>query len=138
MLVSDRRAPTVAAPRPLTNTCAASHFHLADHIVVLSREGKIAQQGSFDELRNQDGYLNSLLVSTSRDTDEATTTTKPAPRKKPVIKGVSQNDVTDLTRKTGDMAVYKHYFKSIGWPNTIGFLGCTALFVFALFFPREP
>jgi ATP-binding cassette subfamily C (CFTR/MRP) protein 1 len=117
-------------------THSTRHFHLADHIAVLSKDGKIAQQGSFEKLREQEGYINSLLLGT----EQITTDTKPAARaaekKKPPIKGVTANDVSDLTRKTGDVAVYKYYFKSISVFGTICFLSSTALFVFTQFFPQ--
>jgi ATP-binding cassette, subfamily C (CFTR/MRP), member 1 len=64
-------------------------------------------------------------------------TSKAAKKSKPAIKGPSQNDVSDLTRKTGDVAVYRYYFSSIGLLNTSVFLGCAALFVFGSFFPRK-
>jgi ATP-binding cassette subfamily C (CFTR/MRP) protein 1 len=104
---------------------------------VLNREGKVAQQGNFHELQKQDRYISSLLVGAARGTEETTTRPNPPSKKKPVIKGITQNDVTDLTRKTGDLAVYKYYFKSINRPGLLSFLVCTALFVFGTYFPRK-
>lgn len=116
-------------------THSIRHFHLVDHVVVLSKDGKIAQNGSFEELREQEGYINNLLLGT----EQITTDTKPAAKaaeKRPPIKGVTANDVSDLTRKTGDVAVYKYYFRSISVFGTICFLGSTALFVFTQYFPQ--
>lgn len=42
--------------------------------------------------------------------------------------GPSANDVSDLTRRTGDLSVYKYYFASIGW------FWCLASGVSALFY----
>ncbi|OCK89464.1 putative multidrug resistance protein [Cenococcum geophilum 1.58] len=118
-------------------THSTRHFHLADHIAVLNKEGKISQQGNFDELKVQDGYVKSLLLDTYHGIEEAAPATKPtSKRKRPAIKGVTPNDVTDLTRKTGDIAVYKYYFKSISKFGAVCFLSCTALFVFTQFFPQ--
>ena len=118
-------------------THSTHHFHLANYIAVLSKEGKISQQGNFDELKVQDGYVKSLLLDTHHGIEEAAPATKPtSKRKRPAIKGVTPNDVTDLTRKTGDVAVYKYYFKSISKFGAVCFLSCTALFVFTQFFPQ--
>ena len=116
-------------------THSIRHFHLVDHVVVLTKDGKIAQNGSFEELREQEGYINNLLLGT----EQITTDTKPAAKaaeKRPPIKGVTANDVSDLTRKTGDVAVYKYYFRPISVFGTICFLGTTALFVFTQYFPQ--
>jgi ATP-binding cassette, subfamily C (CFTR/MRP), member 1 len=117
-------------------THSTRHFHLADHIAVLSKDGKIAQQGSFEKLREQEGYINNLVLGTEQTTTHTKPTTKAAPKKKPPIIGVTASDVSDLTRKTGDVAVYKYYFKSISVFGTICFLSSTALFVFTQFFPQ--
>lgn len=118
-------------------THSTRHFHLADHIAVLSKDGKISQQGSFDDLKAQDGYIKSLLLDTSHGIEQAAPAVNPTSKKKrPAVKGVTPNDVTDLTRKTGDVAVYKYYFKSISKFGAACFLTCTALFVFTQFFPQ--
>lgn len=118
-------------------THSTRHFHLADHIAVLSKEGKISQQGNFDELKVQDGYIKSLLLDTHHGIGEAAPAAKPASKKKrPAIKGVTPNDVTDLTRKTGDVAMYNYYFKSISRFGAVCFVSCTILYVFTQFFPQ--
>jgi ATP-binding cassette, subfamily C (CFTR/MRP), member 1 len=103
----------------------------------LGRDGKLAQQGSLGQLQSQEGSIESLSMENLRGTEEKTATSKAAKKSKPAIKGPSQNDVSDLTRKTGDVAVYKYYFSSIGLFDAFVFLGCTALFVFGSFFPRK-
>jgi ATP-binding cassette, subfamily C (CFTR/MRP), member 1 len=117
-------------------THSTRHFHLADHVAVLSKDGKIAQQGSFEKLREQEGYINNLLLGTEQITTDTKPAAKAAEKKKPPIKGVTANDVSDLTRKTGDVAVYKYYFRTISVFGTICFLGSTALFVFTQYFPQ--
>ncbi|OCK85970.1 putative multidrug resistance protein [Lepidopterella palustris CBS 459.81] len=118
-------------------THSTRHFHLADHIAVLSKEGKISQKGSFEELKVRDGYVKSLLLDTSHSIEQAAPAEKPTSKKKrPAIKGVTSNDVTDLTRKTGDIAVYKYYFKTISKFGVVCFFSCMVLFVFTQFFPQ--
>jgi ATP-binding cassette, subfamily C (CFTR/MRP), member 1 len=141
-LVVDRLLSPQGLLRKLRSTVvlithSTRHFHLADHIVVLNKQGRITQQGSFNELQVQEGYINSLLLGTQQGSNEAPLTAKaPSKKKRQAIKSVTENDITDLTRKTGDVAVYKYYFKSTSLFDTVCFLGCTALFVFTQFFPQ--
>ena len=118
-------------------TYSTRHFHIADHIAALGKDSKIAQQGSFEELREQEGYVKNLLLGTEQSTSETKpTATAVQEKKKPAIKGVTANDVSDLTRKTGDIAVYKYYFQSVSVFGIFCFIGSTALFVFTQFFPQ--
>jgi ATP-binding cassette subfamily C (CFTR/MRP) protein 1 len=117
-------------------TYSTRHFHIADHIAVLSKDGKIVQQGSFDELRGQEGYAQNPLSESEQSGSETKPAAKAVSKKKPPIRGITANDVSDLTRKTGDMAVYKYYFKTVSVFGTFCFLGSTALFVFTQFFPQ--
>lgn len=41
-----------------------------------------------------------------------------------------ENQISDLTRTTGDVTVYKYYFQSIGWVNMLVFLLFAAVHVF--------
>lgn len=118
-------------------THSTRHFHLADHIVVLGIDGKIAQQGNFDQLREQEGYISNLVLGVDQTRSEVKPAEKSGLKKKlPPIKTVTATDVSDLTRKTGDVAVYRYYFKSISPIGTFCFLACTASFVFTQFFPQ--
>ena len=47
-----------------------------------------------------------------------------------------KDQAQDLARRTGDMAVYAYYMKSVGWPKAMVFAGFTALAVFASSFSR--
>jgi ATP-binding cassette subfamily C (CFTR/MRP) protein 1 len=117
-------------------TYSTRHLHLADNIVALTRDGTIAQQGTFEELRDQEGYVKNLLVGTEQSSAETKPTAKVTMKKKPPIKGVTANDVSDLTRKTGDIAVYKYYFRTVSLFGVFCFLTSTAIFVFTQFFPQ--
>lgn len=103
---------------------------------MLSKEGKIAQQGTLNQLQKQDGYIRSLRIETTDGSEEIKAKPTPVP-KRPKVKGVTDNDIADLTRKTGDVAVYKYYFKTINILGLLCFLACTTLFVFGSYFPRE-
>ncbi|RDW80341.1 putative multidrug resistance protein [Coleophoma crateriformis] len=121
-------------------TYSTRHFQYSDHVIVLSRNGKISQQGSFEKLRDTEGYISNLLKdgNIERNTLQKINTTKAIQKtnKKTPIKGVSEDDVSDLTRKTGDIAVYKYYFKSTSVFGIVGFLTSAVVFVFTMYFPQ--
>jgi ATP-binding cassette subfamily C (CFTR/MRP) protein 1 len=87
-------------------------------------------------LREQEGYVKNLLLGTDQSSTETKPIAKAVQKKKPPIKGVTANDVSNLTRKTGGIAVHKYYFKSVSVFGAFCFLGSTALFVFTQFFPQ--
>ncbi|KAG0652310.1 abc multidrug transporter B [Hyphodiscus hymeniophilus] len=118
-------------------TYSTRQFHIADHFVAMSTDGRVAQQGVLGELREQPGYLQNLFQDTKQGTTKVLRTVNPPQMKKrPAIKGVTANDVSDLTRKTGDFTVYKYYFRSIDLFGSICFLLATGAFVFTQFFPQ--
>jgi hypothetical protein len=95
---------------------------LADNILVLDKDGKVVEQGTFDYLRSRDGFVSKLMLhpellkSGSRSDDTENILQKmPAAAVAKVLPGPSANDAADLARQTGDISVYKYYLKSIGW-----------------------
>ncbi|KAF2811591.1 putative multidrug resistance protein [Mytilinidion resinicola] len=117
-------------------THSTRHFHLADHIAILNKDGTVSQQGTFEELKVQEGYIKGLLLDPHHGTDDITSTTQITTQKRPVVKGVSANDVSDLTRKTGDVAVYKYYFKTTSRFGIVCLLAAIASYCFSFFFPQ--
>jgi ATP-binding cassette subfamily C (CFTR/MRP) protein 1 len=80
-------------------------FHLADHIVIIGTDKKIAEQGTFQELRAQEGYISKLLVKEDHDDkhneEEESKMTNNKDKRVPAVDAAA-----DLTRKTGDTAIY--------------------------------
>ena len=73
--------------------------------MVLGTDGKIAQQGTYDTLRSQSGYIRSIILKTPEHLGPSSeAASQPLPNK--LLKGPSDDDVKDLGRKTGDIAVY--------------------------------
>jgi ATP-binding cassette subfamily C (CFTR/MRP) protein 1 len=87
-------------------------------------------------LRCKDRYISNLILHPVAEQPHPVPA-EVSPKSRPKIKGVTQDDATDLTRKTGDIAVYNYYFKSIGWPSAVMFFCSAALLVFNTYFPRE-
>lgn len=106
----------------------AQHFHLADQIVVIGPDGKIAQRGTYDMLRSQEGYIGGLLetTQTSGDAEEPVIqdTTKKA------AKSLTAVRASDKTIKTGDFTVYRYWFKSISTLSVFAFIGSAAMYSF--------
>lgn len=92
-------------PRPQANSTKAQHFHLAEKIVMLGGDGKIAQAGTYDTLRSQSGYISSILLKPPQHPGYSNDAA-PQPMTSKLLKEPSDDDVKDLSRKTGDMAVY--------------------------------
>lgn len=96
------------------------HLSLADKIVVLGADGQIAEQGTFNSLASQGGFVSKLLFHPELNDDPRVDSglgpnTKPAATALNTPIGASRNDAEDLTRQIGDLSVYKYYLRSIGW-----------------------
>ncbi|KUJ15922.1 P-loop containing nucleoside triphosphate hydrolase protein [Mollisia scopiformis] len=95
-------------------THAIHHLPLADNIIVLGHDGAVLEQGAFEQLRSQGGFVSNLIIHPGvlggLDAGPA------AEGKAQASKAAVQlPDTSDLSRQIGDVAVYKYYFCSIGW-----------------------
>ncbi|CEJ82215.1 hypothetical protein VHEMI02292 [[Torrubiella] hemipterigena] len=107
-------------------THSVRHLPSAQHIIALTVEGEIIEQGTFNELTSASGYIHSLGVAevASKETsvygdgdstkDSSTETELKKKKKKSLIE-----DETDLTRAKGDWSTTVHYLANIGYPLTI-------------------
>ena len=100
----------------LLATHSLRHLESADNIIVLN-QGRISEQGSFKELRSRGSFIGKVPVQLQLPEAEAEAEAiGTAPQKTPKsFLGPSANDISDLTRRTGDLSVYKYYLASIGW-----------------------
>jgi ATP-binding cassette subfamily C (CFTR/MRP) protein 1 len=120
---------------------------LADKVIVLGVDGHIAEQGTFETLRSQNGFVSNLLLHPELleskphseaeanggidSKSKASTTIPKAPN------GATVNDVADLTRRIGDFSVYKYYLKSIGWKIALVTITSCFVYMLAQSFPRR-
>ena len=95
-------------------THAVKYLREADHIVALSAEGQIREQGPFADLESQKGYVHELSIKGTQpqasQEEEAVEAAKPTSGSDRLSTAEQ-----DLARQTGDMRVYSHYAKSLGW-----------------------
>jgi hypothetical protein len=118
---------------------------MADNIVVLGADGKVAEQGTYEYLRSQGGFVSNILLhpellqsKANIAADDAVEASKSSQAPTQVAaKGPSANDVADLTRQIGDTAVYMYYLRSIGWKLALGNISCSCLFAVSLRFPGK-
>ncbi|MCJ1392591.1 hypothetical protein MMC18_005461 [Xylographa bjoerkii] len=112
---------------------SVQHLSIADHIVVLGANGRITQQGSFEELNSIEGYVQSLSLEKQEPSailkHETGTTSLTMPE------GFDNLPPMDGDRRTGDMSLYTYYIQTVGIPQSIFFVGLLSLYVFFLSFP---
>ncbi|OAA71991.1 ABC transporter [Akanthomyces lecanii RCEF 1005] len=89
-------------------THTTDRMDVADKIVVLDAEGRIASQGPPD-----------IMAETSTLAAGETTATEPSamPQSQTEVQPEEEDEAKQLLRQTGDVSVYKFYFKSLGWMN---------------------
>jgi ATP-binding cassette, subfamily C (CFTR/MRP), member 1 len=98
-------------------THAAHRLSYADHIIALSAQGTVSEQGTFEQLVVNDGYVARLAA---RHTEEAEDTLKEEPASAKAIVDddtARRNAAADLNRPIGNWAVYNYYFTSAGRRN---------------------
>ncbi|KAJ4856963.1 ABC transporter domain-containing protein [Trichoderma breve] len=127
----------------ILSTHSVRHLPSADHIIALSQEGVIAEQGTFHDLDALGGYVNSLKIhSANKSTDDVTLDSSNDPPSEENDENLTRSKTRkppppiwaaadERSRQTGDMAVYKHYAMSMKPITLISFLlACVALAVF--------
>jgi ATP-binding cassette subfamily C (CFTR/MRP) protein 1 len=100
--------------------------------VVLGSEGKIAQKGTYDTLRSQEGYIGSLLETKQIKKDLESSAIEETTKKS--SKSATESKSLEKTRKTGDFAIYRYWFKSVSLPSVFAFIGSAALHSFFRYF----
>lgn len=108
-------------------THAVHRLRYADLIVSLGVDGRVTEQGDYTSLVNSGGYVHSLDVrfkQEQRSLDEVVDPEIPAEAGKveDLAAMAAVEDVEgaqDLMRRTGDWAIYKHYFKSCGYVSSV-------------------
>ena len=129
---------TTLTPRP------AKRLPYADHIVALDAEGRICEQGTFDELSNTGGYVSSFtlpaadwLYKPGGEVVPSKGTLINATRKTQSVPENEEEFEAAANRRTGDTSIYFYYASSVGWPITILFVICMSAFIFCISFPSK-
>ncbi|TVY44056.1 ABC transporter [Lachnellula occidentalis] len=111
----------------------------ADHIICLQGDGRISEQGTFKDLNAAEGYVSSFALSPPEWHFEPETPLKLFDEKAKESILVAPEELKpnddDLSRRTGDIAVYLYYIKAVGWIPTLIFVIAISAFIFCLSFP---
>ncbi len=119
----------------------------ADKIIVLGNDGTILEEGSFEELSQQQGHVFNLSLQPpdwKYENKPETDSHEDTPFN--TISGyipdqavLSKEDAeAEASRRTGDLSVYKFYLGSVGWLAAIIFIVMMIAFVFCTTFPSKP
>ncbi|KAF1951521.1 hypothetical protein CC80DRAFT_553172 [Byssothecium circinans] len=123
----------------LIASSSAKRLPYCDHIVALSKEGRVVEQGSFDKLNVSGGYVaNFDLPPPDWDFAPEKHVYEAPPRytERPVHDKVTEEDIqAETNRRTGDAAIYLYYVRSVGWAATIIFIVSITIFIFGQSFP---
>ncbi|KAL7934413.1 P-loop containing nucleoside triphosphate hydrolase protein [Trichoderma chlorosporum] len=128
-------------------TNSVRHLPSADHIIALSTDGQISEQGTFEDLDAIGGYVHSLKIGTMNKSADSLTldssddlpeeeNEKPTvskSRKPPAAMWVAADE---RSRQTGDMSVYKHYAMSMKLSTVISFFIVGVAMAFFYNFPQ--
>lgn len=116
-------------------THAAHRLSYADHILVLDINGSVSEQGNFDSLMKNNGYVASLSarhIIEGKEPAKEDTTLAAKPNDDDTAR---ENAAADIQRPIGDPAVYSYYLKSIGWHSVLAWVGSMITFSTLLRFP---
>ena len=100
----------------------------------------MVEQGTFEELNARDGYVKHLVIEEKEkkkvlDDELEITRERPEARAKLIDLDLMRND---KARQTGDTAVYKYYYKSVGTKKMIPWVIMGIIGIFCEKFPGMP
>ncbi|KAG9504746.1 hypothetical protein J7337_004722 [Fusarium musae] len=138
-LLRERRTTVVLC------THSVRFLPFSDHVIALG-DNTIKEQGSFKELVEQGGYVKSLGIRDSAEDDESDAVSETEPSKEqieaqrdahgsPDGSPTAEVSLDDPNRATGDKAVYKYYFLSMGLLVAFSCFFLAALWGFFTNFP---
>ena len=126
---------------------SSKRLPFADYIVVLDKNGTIAEQGSYKELIASGGYVSSLDLapaewgSISKDFNldllMSNTTKLDHSDVKPKESMQTTDDLDfEANKRTGDLSIYAYYVRSVGWFSVVTFIVAISAYVFSISFPQ--
>lgn len=116
----------------LLATHAVQRLSYSDHIIALDSSGAITEQGTFEELKGANGYVQSLAAKLKSEETSHPSKQSTAPPSKAPLKPAEVEEIAlisdEINRQSGDLSVYKHWFASIGLLPTLIFFFLDILF----------
>ena len=126
-------------------TGSAKFLSRADLVVVLSSNGTVEGQGSYQELRAAGNNATKIITSIDARPEEETKSDSAAPKEsksaaKTYIaekKSKPAEKESDKARQNGDFGIYKYYFACISWTVAAMFLLLQFAYAFLCTFPSK-
>ncbi|KAL6167369.1 hypothetical protein ACJQWK_06803 [Exserohilum turcicum] len=124
----------------LISSSSAKRLPYCDHIVALSQDGRISEQGGFAKLNSSGGYVSGFdLPQADWDYSPQKHVYEAPPRyteRQTDNSKITEDEIqAEANRRTGDIAIYKYYIGSVGWIPTIIFIVSIVIFIFGISFP---
>ncbi|KAH8889119.1 putative ABC transporter [Thozetella sp. PMI_491] len=98
-------------------THSVQHLPSADLVIALGDRGRVVEMGTFDHLSGAGGYVQSLDVVAKSSDDEKGDTSDQDQLDEPVEALVGAEATEEDRPLATDLAVYRYYFSSLGWPR---------------------
>ncbi|KAL3417369.1 ABC multidrug transporter [Phlyctema vagabunda] len=117
-------------------TNSSRHLEVADRVIIISAEGSIAFDGTYEHLKNAPPSVTSLLPPSVLPTEKRIGEDEMLVKRNKQSLDPMSEKIEDLTRKVGDLSVYRYYIKSIGGARTALFLVVSILAVFCRLFSQ--
>ncbi|KAK4059940.1 hypothetical protein Trihar35433_10484 [Trichoderma harzianum] len=122
-------------------THSVRHLPAADYVIVLE-DGIVSEQGTFNKLMANRGYLQRLGLKKSSENNVRPQRSVPkgnvqestSEEIRTTIPIVDTNPSADASRQVGDRTVYKHYMMNMGWSVAASALFFATLWGFLLNF----
>ncbi|KAF2108606.1 P-loop containing nucleoside triphosphate hydrolase protein [Lophiotrema nucula] len=123
----------------LIATHAVNLLPFSDHIIALSSEGRLVEQGTFEQLNAVDGYVRKFCLehvnehTVANAEDQVASFPTSAATEPNVLPTLAVTD--DKRRQLGDWSVYQYYFGTVGRWGTAIFISLALGWAFLATFP---
>ncbi|KXG47709.1 ABC transporter, transmembrane domain, type 1 [Penicillium griseofulvum] len=121
-------------------TTAEKHLKEADNVIVLSKDGHMEGQGSFEELVEKNQYILSLSYSAGLEHSEIEESDSNLGQTQEANNQVGETrereTTSNISRGIGDISLYGYYINSLGWWAFGLALLFATLYVFCTAFPQ--
>ncbi|KAI0164007.1 ABC multidrug transporter [Xylariaceae sp. FL1272] len=124
-------------------THSVRHLPAADHVIALGSDGRVVEQGAFEDLLANQNYIHSLGIKSSSSSDHSeedqidnAVSTHETHMLTQVATSTSIPEPEAVMRPMIDSKVYKIYFKSMGLILAASLFVCGLSFGFFMAFPN--
>ncbi|KAM5457773.1 hypothetical protein McanCB56680_004140 [Microsporum canis] len=101
-------------------THATEFLPFVDHVIALNESGQVAQQGAFQSLRLQAGYIGSLSISKEVEEDIVSRTDQEIINHVGALISNEKTDENMPIRPPGNFRIYRYYFRAAGtWTSIL-------------------